>query len=622
MQVRPLPIPPWERPNWLALNRGQRLYAIRQHNIARRNRGLPDAFPPFDIDEEELVDVPSPEIHGNLPLLDISDDDMIIDSDRGEKRKSTKDTDEPPDKLKAIEYDKPEPLIATKHKLPSESIIPSKKDKQDAGPSHRQTEAEKTVETTTANIPLTTMSTAEPASAPTLTPAAKATTGAATASKGTKRKNDNPVETDGTAEGNVDGQASVEVFAIPRNHFLNESQTMVVGKSLRFYSRGYASTIISRAVTGPPAYTQYFLTTSLAEIPVHRLELYMSPAEYNVLPDGAFCKHVSVMITQRNPLVSFDTNASTSTTATINQVKQCIKAYGLNLTGMGQNVNIPTPSGTEKMLPTSVLKPIYNANDSGTTYKGLQATLYGSNSAIATNPPAALLSNPIILQNYWAWIQKSQTSSQGWPDTTQYFDQWDGADRVNRNVCTYEYTPFIAPIKTPLSAVHVVLPHINAKTMRSSTVEESREFYTLTSNSITDQNIARSNATTDQSVGVTFPYQNSNLEKSHFLRHGYRTKHEVKTQPSLHIGIMAIPSFDSSQAFEVNATFDDVRVEWVVQTKMYIGFNQRIKYAFDNINSLPIHSALREDNGTIAGGTIQGLTFDGLIQTNDCFSDT
>lgn len=44
--MRPLGPPPHQRPNWSSLNKGQRLYAIRQYNVGRRNRNLSEI--PYD----------------------------------------------------------------------------------------------------------------------------------------------------------------------------------------------------------------------------------------------------------------------------------------------------------------------------------------------------------------------------------------------------------------------------------------------------------------------------------------------------------------------------------------------------------------------------------------------
>ena len=78
MAFRHLGPPPPQRPNWNSLNRGQRLYAVRQYNIALARRNLP----PFVLGEEVVVqpDIVSEE-EGSETFVVPDDYDYETDSD-------------------------------------------------------------------------------------------------------------------------------------------------------------------------------------------------------------------------------------------------------------------------------------------------------------------------------------------------------------------------------------------------------------------------------------------------------------------------------------------------------------------------------------------------------------
>lgn len=73
-------------------------------------------------------------------------------------------------------------------------------------------------------------------------------------------------------------------------------------------------------------------------LPVDKPWFYMSPSEFtNILPKNSFVKLVRCKVVMRNPRTAFQTNASTSDLATLNQNKFIAKGIGLNLTTRGIN---------------------------------------------------------------------------------------------------------------------------------------------------------------------------------------------------------------------------------------------------------------------------------------------
>ena len=104
-------------------------------------------------------------------------------------------------------------------------------------------------------------------------------------------------------------------------------------KQHKFLTFGIASKILSKAIAAAdnvnPAHTIYYLTTALAEVPVHKPVLYMNQSEYDLLPTGAEVLQVKVSVVQRNALLSFQTNASSTSLATLNQNKNGVYCIGL-----------------------------------------------------------------------------------------------------------------------------------------------------------------------------------------------------------------------------------------------------------------------------------------------------
>lgn len=64
----------------------------------------------------------------------------------------------------------------------------------------------------------------------------------------------------------------------------------------RFLTWGIAYDILSRTETTDPKETWLYMTTPLAHVPWDRPYFYLTPAEFNALPDGAVAKHVKVTI--------------------------------------------------------------------------------------------------------------------------------------------------------------------------------------------------------------------------------------------------------------------------------------------------------------------------------------
>ena len=91
------------------------------------------------------------------------------------------------------------------------------------------------------------------------------------------------------------------------------------------------------ARTGPPAYSDVYMMTSLAHIPWEYPFMYLNPSEFSMLPEGSKVKRVKSRVKAENVRVAFPTNATDNNLATLHTNK--FLRVGLNLLQKIQAVN-------------------------------------------------------------------------------------------------------------------------------------------------------------------------------------------------------------------------------------------------------------------------------------------
>lgn len=578
-------IEPWLKPNWAHMHAGQRRYAVEQYNRARANRHLPPLYPPPHLDD--VPDDLSP---------DSSDFDESVFDNIPDQEDTVKDTSKDTSK---------EPQAGPSHRKSPDHI------------SNSPSMSKRPIDHREGELPGKVLRTGEPVEG---TPPVDQIVPV----------RDNAMEVDGNVQPTRGASGGTGMFVIPRNIRLKHKQTMIFGKTFRFFTFGFGNFCITRAIgaTPGPAYTQYFMTTSLAEIPVHLPVLYLNPVEYSTLPLGAYVESIEVNVFQRNPLIQFETASSATKQATINQVKQCIHAQGLNLTMLGENVFYSGIDATEKMKPTAVSQAIYN-NDVA-NYPGLQNDLYGirvNDTGFATQIPVNALGIPTTLKNYWCWTQNSKNGAVGahncgWPDTTQYFKQWDGADSINAPVATYFYKPKIGFLSNPIGFIYHQLPANKNPTGSFGKGSWFSDICEVTIDGATAavDGVSHLAATTDGTT-INNPFNlYTPIEKSNHYCKGLRNHLSEKTQPSLHVGIMPVPAFSADNILVNNNSFDDARVEFVVETKMIVKFDQRSSHMYGTAFDIPVHERIYQRNIDEIAYRKQN-TFDGIRVNVNAFDD-
>lgn len=292
--------PPHMRPNWRTLNKGQKLYAIRQYNLGRARRNLPQ--------------IPYNNLTANVPRY-------IPDSEAGEGT-SGGGSSVAADSIDTEEAERDNDYADSdvfsehgSHIARAEDVIRADPDFFASFPSHNTRPMETNVSTGIKRGPET------------------GTSADSTTSKKSKTE-DSGMELPGTGGGSSGdpdtGNPSTENAVIPRPINNLGRHTMVFRKHHSLLSYGLAWKI-SKVGTNSK---HYLTTTSMMSIPVEMPFLYLSPAEWNWCQNlrGLTVESINVKVVMRNPRTAFETNSSSTTLATLNQNKYLGFAKGLNIT--------------------------------------------------------------------------------------------------------------------------------------------------------------------------------------------------------------------------------------------------------------------------------------------------
>lgn len=496
---RQLPPPPDQRPNWPRLNEGQRRYAWEQYNRALVNRGLPIDHP---IPERE-PDSPDPEPSvGELPEL------VDLDSELGSP-------------------------MSGHHRSIASASSSSDSVQAEAGPSKRaRVEGQEESPVEDVDMPDSTL------------PGTGADQGASGSS------------------GVGGGTGGVVPYSVPRPLTSKSCVTRTFKKSWKFLSFGYANNIISKAVAGPPASTNYYLTSALLAIPVEFPCFYLSPQEFTILKPGEHVVEVKCKIIQRNVRVAFPTAATASSLATLNQNKNTQIAVGLNLTGYGLDLGL-TAAAEFPMVPTNVV--LLTDAEISTFMAG---QFYGANNNDATDFAVALPTNATgafnISPRYWCTATNSLATG-GWPSVKNHFREIDSADAVGKTLVDYTYKPAVAPLKPSAAYRDVGAPYKNSNVAlpHSRGVNTAGELLTVATAATTPS--LTPSAATLISKDNTTTYYNTRIEKSQSHSKGYVGSRGYKVQPSVHVGVQAVPALTTD---EVTSNFVDVQAYFDIACEM------------------------------------------------------
>nr|QTE03707.1 MAG: structural protein [Periparus ater ambidensovirus] len=362
------------------------------------------------------------------------------------------------------------------------------------------------------------------------------------------------------------------------------SKTIVISKfskQHKFLTFGIASKIISKPIAehAPiPAHTIYYLTTALAEIPVHKLPLFLNPSEFGKLPVGSEILELKVTVVQRNALLSFQTNASTTNLATLNQNKNGVFSIGLNKTNYGLNRRYTAFATEETMIPTNCGPPVYEATTSAPAYEGLQEDLYGvdnTSATFSTSLPKHQTGMYTTLKNYFCMTHTNKYKG-GWPLLQEKVTEYDAAALVGEIITEYTYHPKVGLIKIPQNYLPTQIPYNNLR-VPHGTMKSSPEDYLYNGllNPSADELIDYENKSKSIFDSGNFDYY-ADIEKSQFYSQGPGGVNSAKIQPSLHIGIMPVPALTTKSIIngDTNSNFTDTRSYFDVHCEATVGVRQ------------------------------------------------
>lgn len=379
-------------------------------------------------------------------------------------------------------------------------------------------------------------------------------------------------------------------------------------------SYGFATRLLPHPGNPTPVTTTsaniLLATTPLLEIPWDRVNMYINPGVYESLPTGAYVKSVHCKVIQRNIRVAFETAASTTSLATLNQNKFTLVATGLNnkndirVTNMRYNVS----SQDESMVPTGLSDPVYTDIDE-CLYGYPQTDSKFNGLATASNsygiPCVNFSFNTVIHpRNYlvaWNYGYKSAATTEsvknrGWYNLSQHIRKCPTGKVIDQEIVNESYYPTYAPLKGQLDFAEYLRDTL-AVTPPSGTVKINVDLNDI---QFSDHNIgkqfdksfissisARSDSnpsevlspiTTNRSNFNLLVSRNTLIEKGQFYKQIDSDANGKYVQPSIHIGVSAVPKLTTATNQLLPSEFTDVQSYYDVELSMVIGFN----YAHQN----------------------------------------
>nr|WPR17920.1 MAG: capsid protein [Skomarfal virus 23] len=413
----------------------------------------------------------------------------------------------------------------------------------------------------------------------------------------------------GTGKEQASGGASSDgqmVHVIPKPMSMFGDRTNVYTKTHKFMTFGFADELVD---VGAEGVGNTWLTSYLAEVPWHIPAFYLNQSEFNLLSNSAHVQEISIEIAYRGSTIQFETAATATGLATLNQINDISVAHALNRTGWGSNVSYTAFSATQPMLPTGVDRPKYGPVPGN--YRGMVRDYYGSENSdinFLDDIPKHQTGRQCFLYNYWAMstrggnlVQTGNRMFGGWPALAEKIKQMDGKTVVNQVVASSTYNPKFAPIKPPLRSVGHGLPFPTQNgtisvpglgemvNQRQANVQISNVPPTTTG--IQQQSIeasyVMSNAGTNEPIFDIF----TPIEKCQIGRSGMWGLNDAHIQPSVHIGVQPVPALSSAALLAENLVFNnwtDTRAYWEITATMKTKEMSPTHWPYATVANVPV----------------------------------
>lgn len=327
------------------------------------------------------------------------------------------------------------------------------------------------------------------------------------------------------------------------------------------------------------------LLTPMQALDPGMLQLYMSPMEYNELPNFTYAKACMIKVTPLGYRLPFQTNEAAAGYANSQTLVQIMHSVGLN-TKYNMIATPYTPSASD---PTVVTATAVEDN--------YEEKLYGSQ----TNTAFLLGANtgkPTAINLYTGIVNGTEAG-----DSAEYFR--NGPNLINDvmiqnvNDCkgmpiinfTHEFKNGLLKIPAPKNANRDVL------TTRVLPGPPISDQYAIMSEGVNQCNFVEYSSRVNNDLSVRGSYEDINssnklppynnyagylntIEKSYYLQNQVGQHQTPDYTPFIHYGVMAVPN---NPTLSANETFSPSVVQWQVECSLLCELNLNSTQSFQNV---------------------------------------
>lgn len=333
-------------------------------------------------------------------------------------------------------------------------------------------------------------------------------------------------------------------------------------------------------------------TTNLMYIPVDKPYFYFSPSEFLKIISkvrGVRVLEMKCKIVLRNPRTAFETNASTSNLATLNQNKFIQTSVGLINNTRGLNLWYKFGTATNPMKPTSV----------ETICKEIQhkfiSAAYGVTDALAINfsdgntLPCSFFNLPMQFPVYYGMYANSNHNSGylGWQNINKYIEKKDASNLIGKTLIEYSYKPKMGILSRPWEYVYAgrcdenpdkdnnFILYTMDKTKRTGCTKKSMEQGShkhLETEVVSFDRSSYKKLFGDETNRYLQPIECA----QYITNNDQRMKGHI--QPSLHVGVCPVPQLTTTTTGLVADKFTDVEGTFDIDTEIVLEFGMPFNY--------------------------------------------
>ncbi|KAG8176784.1 hypothetical protein JTE90_003414 [Oedothorax gibbosus] len=368
-----------------------------------------------------------------------------------------------------------------------------------------------------------------------------------------------------------------------------EGNSMKFKKVHRVYTYGYSFNI--NEVDVPKVATEnkvksYLMETPFCRLPWDKPYFYMTPSEWHLLPSTAAVSNCNVRVKFRNCRQSFQTNVSSTTTATLNQYQDIVTLVGAN---MDHDVVDGKFSGA--FAHTKMRYPTFTVHDKADHIK-LAQQMWGAkeNAADFTSIyPKSGIGLPILINSYMAlYTDDANPELAGWAMLNQSMNVFDGDLAAGQYILDVNYAPSMGFLKSPPSSILRPYPGFVDKTAGStitfSLPMANKILYSARGEFILSKartggltTVQSREAETREGSSTAFDYYDT-FDKSQISQIADGSNIYPHSQPSIHIGVMPFKSASAKNLVTDVEEYTDMQAYFEVEATCTVNFTFPTRY--------------------------------------------